>query len=147
MFERTAVTHTGPLDAGQRDLAREFATSDRELVVGIGPAGAGKTTALRLAATALEDGGRRMIGLAPSAPAASVIAEAVGIEATTIHGFLTAHAQAELPHEVRDPRRRRPGRRRGRHGRHPAPRRPAHHRPRVRRARATHRRRPPAVCR
>ncbi|WP_308810575.1 AAA family ATPase [Clavibacter michiganensis] len=96
-FERTAATHTGPLDAGQRDLAREFATSDRELVVGIGPAGAGKTTALRLAATALEDGGRRMIGLAPSAPAASVIAEAVGIEATTIHGFLTAHAQAELP--------------------------------------------------
>ncbi|MEJ1834096.1 MobF family relaxase [Clavibacter michiganensis] len=102
-FERTAAQHTGPLDAGQRDLAREFATSDRELVVGIGPAGAGKTTALRLAATALEDGGRRMIGLAPSAPAASVIAEAVGIEATTIHGFLTAHAQAELPakYEIR----------------------------------------------
>ncbi|WP_434174236.1 MobF family relaxase (plasmid) [Clavibacter michiganensis] len=102
-FERTAAQHTGPLDAGQRDLAREFATSDRELVVGIGPAGAGKTTALRLAATALEDGGRRMIGLAPSAPAASVIAEAVGIEATTIHGFLTAHAQAEPPakYEIR----------------------------------------------
>ncbi|RII99063.1 AAA family ATPase, partial [Clavibacter michiganensis] len=102
-FERTAAQHSGPLDAGQRDLAREFATSDRELVVGIGPAGAGKTTALRLAATALEDGGRRMIGLAPSAPAASVIAEAVGIEATTIHGFLTAHAQAELPakYEIR----------------------------------------------
>ncbi|AMM22898.1 hypothetical protein AX769_22460 (plasmid) [Frondihabitans sp. PAMC 28766] len=93
VFERVAAAYEGPLDAGQRDLARTFATSDVELVAGIGPAGAGKTTALRLAADALDQGGVRMIGLAPSAPAAAVLSEAVGIDATTIHGFLTAHDQ------------------------------------------------------
>ncbi|MBT1620571.1 relaxase domain-containing protein [Curtobacterium flaccumfaciens pv. poinsettiae] len=96
VFERVAAAHDGPLDAGQRDLARAFATSDMELVAGIGPAGAGKTTALRLAADALDAGGVRMIGLAPSAPAASVLSDAVGIDATTIHGFLVAHQQDEV---------------------------------------------------
>ncbi|WP_228514577.1 MobF family relaxase [Frondihabitans sp. VKM Ac-2883] len=97
VFERVAAANTGPLDAGQRDLARAFATSDVELVAGIGPAGAGKTTALKLASDALEAGGVRMIGLAPSAPAAAVLSEAVGVEATTIHGFLVAHQQDEVP--------------------------------------------------
>lgn len=96
VFERVAAAHDGPLDAGQRDLARAFATSDLELVAGIGPAGAGKTTALRLAADALHAGGVRMIGLAPSAPAAAVLSDAVGIDATTIHGFLVAHRQDEV---------------------------------------------------
>jgi len=94
VFERVAATNTGPLDAGQRDLARTFATSDVELVAGIGPAGAGKTTALKLANEALTVGGVRMIGLAPSAPAAAVLSEAVGIQTTTIHGFLAAHQHA-----------------------------------------------------
>jgi conjugative relaxase-like TrwC/TraI family protein len=96
VFERVAAAHDGPLDAGQRDLARVFATSDLELVAGIGPAGAGKTTALRLAADTLTAGGSRMVGLAPSAPAAAVLSRAVGIEATTIHGFLTAHEQDQV---------------------------------------------------
>ncbi|MDD1386898.1 MobF family relaxase [Curtobacterium poinsettiae] len=96
VFERVAAASTGPLDAGQRDLARTFATSDVELVAGIGPAGAGKTTALKLANEALTVGGVRMIGLAPSAPAAAVLSEAVGIEATTIHGFLAAHEQDDV---------------------------------------------------
>lgn len=97
VFERAAALHDGPLDAGQRDLARAFVTSDLLLVAGIGPAGAGKTTALRLAADALDAGGVRMIGLAPSAPAAAVLSDAVGIEATTIHGFLVAHQQDVVP--------------------------------------------------
>ncbi|WP_051596475.1 ATP-dependent DNA helicase [Curtobacterium sp. UNCCL17] len=96
VFERVAVAYTGPLDQGQRDLAKAFATSDRELLMGIGPAGAGKTTALKLANDALQAGGVRMIGLAPSAPAASVLSEAVGIDATTIHGFIVAHQQDEV---------------------------------------------------
>lgn len=96
VFERIAAAYDGPLDQGQRDLAKAFATSDRELLVGIGPAGAGKTTALKLANDALQAGGVRMIGLAPSAPAASVLSEAVGIEATTIHGFIVAHQQDEV---------------------------------------------------
>lgn len=96
LFERVAAAYNGPLDQGQRDLAKAFATSDRELLMGIGPAGAGKTTALKLANDALQAGGVRMIGLAPSAPAASVLSEAVGIEATTIHGFIVAHQQDEV---------------------------------------------------
>lgn len=90
-FDRTAAAHTGPLDAGQRNLAREFATSDRLLLVGTGPAGAGKTTALALAARATEQAGSRMIGLAPSAAAAAVFRDAVGVDANTIHGFVKAY--------------------------------------------------------
>jgi conjugative relaxase-like TrwC/TraI family protein len=95
VFERVAAAYDGPLDQGQRDLAKAFATSDRELLMGIGPAGAGKTTALKLAGAALTAGGVRMIGLAPSAPAASVLSDAVGIDATTIHAFIVAHQQDE----------------------------------------------------
>ena len=90
-FDRTAAEHTGPLDDGQRNLAREFTTSDRLVLVGTGPAGAGKTTALALAARATEQAGSRMIGLAPSAAAAGVFKEAVGVDANTIHGFLKAY--------------------------------------------------------
>jgi conjugative relaxase-like TrwC/TraI family protein len=96
VFERVAAAYDGPLDQGQRDLAKAFATSDRQLLMGIGPAGAGKTTALKLANDALQAGGVRMIGLAPSAPAASVLSDAVGIDATTIHGFIVAHQQDEV---------------------------------------------------
>jgi conjugative relaxase-like TrwC/TraI family protein len=96
VFERVAAAYDGPLDQGQRDLAKAFATSDRQLLMGIGPAGAGKTTALKLAGAALTAGGVRMIGLAPSAPAASVLSDAVGIDATTIHGFIVAYQQDEV---------------------------------------------------
>jgi hypothetical protein len=101
IFERVAAAHEGPLDTGQRDLARQFVTSDLQLLIGIGPAGAGKTTALQLAAHALDAGGRRMIGLAPSAPAAAVLGDAVGIDATTIHGFLVAHRGNQIPEQFR----------------------------------------------
>jgi len=90
-FDRTAEAHTGPLDAGQRNLAREFTTSDRLVLVGTGPAGAGKTTALALAARATEEAGSKLIGLTPSAAAAAVFREAVDVEATTIHGFLKSY--------------------------------------------------------
>ncbi|WP_249409121.1 MobF family relaxase [Frigoribacterium sp. CFBP 8751] len=90
-FERIAAEENAqsehPLDSGQYALAGEFATSSTRLVVGTGPAGAGKTTALRVAARAIEAEGGRMIGLAPSATAAKVMADAIGIEATTIHSL------------------------------------------------------------
>ena len=90
-FERAAAAHTGALDAGQRNLAREFTTSDRLLVVGTGPAGAGKTTALALAARAAEQSGVRLLGLAPAAAAAAAFTDAVGVEAHTIHSFVRAY--------------------------------------------------------
>jgi len=90
-FDRTAAAHTGPLDAGQRALAREFTTSGTLLIVGTGPAGAGKTTALALAARATEQAGGRLIGLAPSATAAAVFRDAVSVPTATIHSFVRAY--------------------------------------------------------
>ncbi|WP_134569779.1 MobF family relaxase [Cryobacterium sp. Sr3] len=90
-FDHTAARHTGPLDAGQRALAREFTTSGTLLVVATGPAGAGKTTALGLAARATEQAGGRLIGLAPSATAAAVFRDAVEVPAATIHSFVRAY--------------------------------------------------------
>lgn len=90
-FDRTAAAHAGPLDAGQRALAREFTTSGTLLIVGTGPAGTGKTTALALAARATEQAGGRLIGLAPSATAAAVFRDAVDVPAATIHSFVRAY--------------------------------------------------------
>jgi conjugative relaxase-like TrwC/TraI family protein len=87
VFDRVAAREGQLLDAGQRALAREFATSSARLVVGSGPAGTGKTTALRVAARAVREAGGKMIGLAPSATAAAVMKDAIGIDARTIHSL------------------------------------------------------------
>jgi conjugative relaxase-like TrwC/TraI family protein len=86
-FDRIAAEHGQHLDPGQRDLARAFATSSNRLVVGSGPAGTGKTTALKVAARAIEAEGGKMIGFAPSAAAAAVMRDAIGIDASTIHSL------------------------------------------------------------
>jgi len=88
-FNRALTAHTGHLDAGQQRLAREFATSSAILSVGIGPAGAGKTTAMKLAVDALKEGRQRVHGLASSQAAATVLGDELGITTHTIHSFLT----------------------------------------------------------
>lgn len=79
--------HTLP--EGQERMAREFATSDKLLVVGIGAAGAGKTSSTRLAVNAIEASGGRVVGLAPTAAAAAVMREEMGIEADTVDKILS----------------------------------------------------------
>lgn len=81
-------------DYAQVRLAREFVTNRTRLIVGVGPAGAGKTRSMKLAAHAFEFAGGRMIGLAPSKQAAGVFQRDVGVPAFTIDGFLTAHRSA-----------------------------------------------------
>ncbi|MDG4756221.1 MobF family relaxase [Micromonospora sp. WMMD718] len=76
------------LDAGQIDVARAFATDGRLVVAGIGPAGAGKTTATRVVARAVEAAGGRLIGLAPSARAAAVLSDELSVPAHTLHRWL-----------------------------------------------------------
>ncbi len=76
------------LDNGQRALAETFTGDDRRLVVGIGPAGAGKTTALHAACAVWESAGRRVVPLATSAKAAEVLAEDLGRRAENMHKFL-----------------------------------------------------------
>lgn len=79
--------HTLP--EGQERMAREFATSDKLLVVGIGAAGAGKTSSTRLAVNAIEASEGRVVGMAPTAAAAAVMREEMGIEADTVDKILS----------------------------------------------------------
>ncbi|WP_147017975.1 AAA family ATPase, partial [Kocuria turfanensis] len=90
-FEEVLAAHTGPLSQGQVALARAFATEEKLLSLGIGPAGAGKTTSLSLAADAVRATGGNVVGLAPTAAAAAVMAHDIGAQATTIDAFLIAH--------------------------------------------------------
>ncbi|RJT76972.1 conjugal transfer protein TraA [Arthrobacter cheniae] len=87
-----AAASGGPvLSQGQIDLARAFATDEKLLTLGIGPAGAGKTKSLSLAADAVRDSGGKVIGLAPTAAAAAVMSKDIGADATTIDAFLISH--------------------------------------------------------
>ncbi len=89
--EAAAKAGKPALSQGQIDLARVFATDEKLLTLGIGPAGTGKTTSLSLAADAVRDTGGRVIGLAPTAAAAAVMSGDLGTEATTIDAFLATH--------------------------------------------------------
>lgn len=89
------------LPAGQEAMARAFATSDKLLVVGIGAAGAGKTSSTRLAVDAIEASGNRVIGMAPTAAAAAVMRSEMRINADTVDKFLTDWQSGKKPLDVR----------------------------------------------
>jgi conjugative relaxase-like TrwC/TraI family protein len=82
-----AVSGTS-LDAGQRELVTAFACDSRLLVAGIGPAGAGKTTAMRALSHVLREGGCRLVPLATSAAAADVLGRELGVRAENLHKFI-----------------------------------------------------------
>ena len=84
------------LDAGQIALARQVATSDQVLTVGIGPAGAGKTTAMRVATQAIARAGARTWGVTVSAAAAEQLETATGMPSVTIAKWLHEHRQGRL---------------------------------------------------
>lgn len=79
------------LDPGQRGLVLGFAADPRRLVTGLGPAGTGKTTAMRAVAHAWHASGRRVVPLAPSATAAEVLGAELGCRAENLHKFQHAH--------------------------------------------------------
>ncbi|MER6433768.1 MobF family relaxase [Streptomyces sp900105245] len=93
-FHRTAALHRGPMDTGQRALAASFALSDKLLLAGLGPAGAGKTTAMKLVASAVDAAGGRLIPLAPSSRAAKVLGDDLGRRAHTLHSWLHQRGRA-----------------------------------------------------
>jgi ATP-dependent exoDNAse (exonuclease V) alpha subunit len=64
-------------------------------VLVVGPAGAGKTTALGHAARLMADQGRPVLGLAPSGKAADVLAAETGWPATTLAKLLYEHARPD----------------------------------------------------
>jgi conjugative relaxase-like TrwC/TraI family protein len=80
------------LNAGQLALARRFSAGGHLIEAGIGPAGAGKTTSMSVVARAVKLGGGRVLGLAPSAAAAAVLGDELGIGADTLHKILHAYA-------------------------------------------------------
>lgn len=91
----------GTLDPGQRALALAFATDPRQLAVGLGPAGSGKTTAMRAFAAISEAAGRRVIALGTSAASAAVLGEELGVRAENLHKFLWEHTHSTAPNAVR----------------------------------------------
>ena len=64
---------------------------NRELVLVVGPAGTGKTSALAPAVEQLRADGRAVFGVAPSAAAAEVLAVDAGLAADTLDKLLVEH--------------------------------------------------------
>jgi AAA domain/TrwC relaxase len=85
------------LDAGQAALVRRMCTSGARVELAIAPAGAGKTTAMRALTQAWTQDGGQVIGLAPSAAAAAVLAEHTGIRADTVAKLTWALQHHDLP--------------------------------------------------
>jgi AAA domain len=86
------------LGAGQASLVRQMCTSGARLQLAIAPAGAGKTTAMRALALAWTQDGGQVVGLAPSAAAAAVLAEQTGIRSDTLAKLTWSLEHGQLPY-------------------------------------------------
>ena len=95
VFDRVRDTLAGDdgvrIDESQTALARHFASSGATLAVGIGPAGSGKTTSMRLFARTVEAAGGRVIALAPTASSSSVLGAELDVRADTAAKMLQIH--------------------------------------------------------
>lgn len=81
------------LSAGQAAVVHAVTGSGDAVSVIVGPAGAGKSRALRAAAAAWTSSGYPVRGMAPSAVAAGVLADEAAIAADTVAKFLHDHTQ------------------------------------------------------
>ena len=85
------------LDTGQAALVCQMCTSGARLQRAIAPAGAGKTTAMRALTLAWTEDGGQVLGLAPSAAAAAVLAEQTGIRTDTLAKLTWSLDHGDLP--------------------------------------------------
>ncbi|MFZ2273637.1 MobF family relaxase, partial [Corynebacterium variabile] len=76
------------LSADKREFVNHLLCSPAALAVGVGPAGTGKTTAMEVFARAWEASGHKVVGLAPSAVAAEVLAGDTGVPTATVASFI-----------------------------------------------------------
>ena len=77
------------LNTMQAAMVRTFATSGARLQVGLAPAGTGKTTSMQVLAQAWTAQGGTVIGLAPTASAAAVLAEEIDTPTATVDLLVT----------------------------------------------------------
>ena len=84
------------LSPDQKMMVEHFVRGDRTLMTAVGPAGAGKTTAMKAATRAVQEKGHAVVGLAPSAVAAKQLGESIGAEAMTLQLWLTAEKWNDL---------------------------------------------------
>jgi hypothetical protein len=85
------------LAAGQTALVRQMCTSGARVQLAIPPAGAGKTTAMRALVLAWTQDSGEVLGLAPSAAAAAVLAEQTGIRTNTLAKLTWSLDYGDLP--------------------------------------------------
>ncbi|MEV6871713.1 MobF family relaxase [Amycolatopsis sp. NPDC051128] len=78
------------LNAGQTEMVRQFALSGRRLQLALAPAGAGKTSAMKVLATAWRPTGHRVYAFGPSARAAQELGASIGAKPHTLHQLTTA---------------------------------------------------------
>ena len=83
------------LNRGQEALVTAMATSGARVQLTLAPAGSGKTTAMQVLANVWTEGGRNVLGLAPSAAAAAALAEATGMPCETLAKL--THDLAHVP--------------------------------------------------
>ncbi|OBA66299.1 hypothetical protein A5780_14420, partial [Nocardia sp. 852002-20019_SCH5090214] len=76
------------LNAGQTAMVTHFATSPARIAVASAPAGTGKTTAMRVLVDAWRASGGTVLGLAPEAAPAAILAEATGARVETVDRLL-----------------------------------------------------------
>lgn len=77
-----------------------FATDTRQTVAGTGPAGTGKTAAMRALAHVLDADGRRLVPLASSGATAAVLAAELDRPAENVHKFLHEHRQGRWVNDL-----------------------------------------------
>jgi len=78
------------LNAGQARMVTEFARSGRRVQLALAPAGAGKTTAMKVFAHAWRCAGGRVYAFGPSARAAQELGESIDAAPHTLHQVTTA---------------------------------------------------------
>jgi conjugative relaxase-like TrwC/TraI family protein len=98
-FERASGKELNP---GQRALVEHIVSCGMALARAVGPPGTGKSTAMRAVREAWETTGGRVIGLAPSAAAASVLGDELGVHADTLHSLVLKYQNDELDVEAGD---------------------------------------------
>ncbi|WJY64109.1 Multifunctional conjugation protein TraI [Corynebacterium atrinae] len=83
-LEEHTREHGWSLNTGQAELSRHLLQCGSLVGVGVGPAGTGKTTSMRIVRDVWQAEGRRVVGLAPSAAAAQILGEEIGVDASTV---------------------------------------------------------------